>query len=81
MHVPYEGEIAQTDAHLPYDQVARQLDRLPSDRGAMIVLYCRTGHMSVTAAETLVRLGYTNVWNLEGGFIAWERAGFPLRKP
>ena len=81
VHVPYEGEIAQTDAHLPYDQVARQLDRLPSDRGAMIVLYCRTGHMSVTAAETLVRLGYTNVWNLEGGFIAWERAGFPLRKP
>jgi rhodanese-related sulfurtransferase len=34
--------------------------------------------MSTAAAQTLVRLGYTNVWHLEGGFIAWEQAGFPL---
>jgi len=81
VHVPTEGEIGQTDAHVPYDQVAQKIDQFPSDRAARLVLYCRTGHMSVTAAEALVRLGYTNVWNLEGGFTAWERAGFPLRKP
>jgi rhodanese-related sulfurtransferase len=81
VHVPYEGEIAQTDANIPYDRIGEHRDRLPSDQDAAIVLYCRTGHMSVTAAETLVRLGYTNVWNLEGGFTAWERAGFPFRKP
>ncbi len=34
--------------------------------------------MSATAAEALVGLGYTNVWNLEGGMIAWDQAGFPL---
>ncbi len=36
--------------------------------------------MSAAAAETLVRLAYRDVWNLEGGFQAWERAGFPLSK-
>ena len=78
VHVPYEGEIAETDAHVPYDQVAQQITRLPADRNAKIVLYCRTGHMSRIAAETLVRLGYTDVWDLVGGFEGWKRAGFPL---
>ena len=78
VHVPYEGEIAETDAHVPYDQVAQQITRFPAERNAKIVLYCRTGHMSRIAAETLVRLGYTDVWDLVGGFEGWKRAGFPL---
>ena len=78
VHIPYEGEIAQTDAHVPYDQIAQQIARLPAERNAKIVLYCRTGPMSRIAAETLVRLGYTNVWDLAGGFEAWKGAGLPL---
>jgi rhodanese-related sulfurtransferase len=78
VHIPYEGEIARTDAHVPYDQVAQQITRFPAERNAKIVLYCRTGHMSRIAAETLVRLGYTNVWDLAGGFEGWKGAGFPL---
>jgi rhodanese-related sulfurtransferase len=34
--------------------------------------------MSTEAAQTLVQLGYTNVWNLDGGMIAWENSGRPL---
>ena len=32
VHIPYEGEIAQTDAHVPYDQVAQQITRFPAER-------------------------------------------------
>lgn len=78
VHVPYEGEIEGTDLFIPFDQVEQQRGALPSDTGARIVLYCRTGRMSATAAETLVRLGYTDVWNLAGGMVAWEQAGYPL---
>lgn len=80
VHVPYEGEIENTDANIPYDQIEENLSRLPTDKNAMLFLYCRSGNMSATAAQTLVRLGYTNVWNLDGGFRTWEQQGFPLLK-
>lgn len=78
VHIPYEGEIVPTDAFIPYDEVERNLAKFPPDKGAKILLYCRTGRMSAIAAEKLVRLGYTNVWNLQGGMMAWEKAGMPI---
>ena len=79
VHIPYEGEIAKTDVFVPYNEIEKNLDKLPADKNAKIVLYCRSGRMSAIAAETMVRLGYTNVWNTEGGMIAWETLGLPLK--
>jgi rhodanese-related sulfurtransferase len=76
-HVPFEGNIPGTDLSIPYDEIGRNLDRLPG-KEARIVLYCRSGNMSAEAAETLVGVGYDDVWDLRGGMIAWEEAGFRL---
>lgn len=78
VHIPYEGEIVPTDAFIPYDEVERNLAKFPPEKGAKILLYCRTGKMSAIAAEKLARLGYINVWNLQGGMLAWEEAGMPI---
>ncbi len=77
-HIPFEGDIAGTDVSLPYNEIAGKLDQLPADKDAKIVLYCRSGSMSTDAAATLVERGYTNVFELDGGMIAWEKAGLPL---
>jgi rhodanese-related sulfurtransferase len=80
VHIPYEGEIALTDAFIPFDQTRASLDRYPTDKSAKIVLYCRSGRMSDIAARELVRQGYTRVFNLEGGMIQWEKSGLPLKR-
>jgi rhodanese-related sulfurtransferase len=77
-HIPFEGNIAKTDLSIPYDQIDQKLDKLPTDKNARIVLYCRSGRMSAISATTLVGLGYTNIWNLSGGMVAWEQAGLPI---
>src|SRR3990167_10448621 len=59
VHTPYEGEIEKTDAFIPYNEIDKNLDKLPKDKNAKIVLYCRSGRMSKIAAQSLVDLGYT----------------------
>ncbi len=80
VHIPYAGEIAETDAFIPYDQTAQQISQYPVDRQAKIVVYCRSGRMSAIAAAELAKAGYTRIWNLDGGMSAWEQAGYPLLK-
>ena len=81
VHSSFEGDIADTDLCIPYDQITEpaNLAQLPVDKNAKIVLYCRSGRMSAIAAEALVKLGYTNIWNLRGGMLEWERAGFEIQ--
>ena len=79
VHSPFEGDIAGTDLSIPYDQIAENVDKFP-DKDAKIVLYCRSGRMSAIAAETLLGLVYTNLWNLDGGMVEWEQAGLKVER-
>lgn len=78
VHIPYEGEIESTDEFVPFNEIESNLDKFPADKDAKVVVYCRSGSMSAQAAQTLVELGYSDVWNLDGGMIAWENSGRTL---
>jgi rhodanese-related sulfurtransferase len=76
VHVPYEGEIEQTDAFIAFDKIGETATALPDDKNARIVLYCLSGRMSEIAANELARLGYRRVSHLAGGMRDWQATGF-----
>jgi len=80
VHIPFEGDLPKTDLSIAYDTIGQNVDQLGGDKNAKIVLYCKSDSMSMIAAEELVKLGYTNIWNLDGGMVAWEKEGQPIEK-
>ncbi|GAB5602648.1 rhodanese-like domain-containing protein [Thermus sp. FJN-A] len=62
--------------NLPVEAIASWADQVPKDRP--VYLYCRSGNRSRQAAEYLKRKGHANLYNVEGGVLAIERAGYPL---
>jgi rhodanese-related sulfurtransferase len=77
VHIPYEGEVANTDAFVAYNDLDALTAALP-DKNAPIILYCRSGHMSKLASDDLLELGYTNVHDVPGGMVAWASSGRDL---
>jgi rhodanese-related sulfurtransferase len=80
VHIPYYGEIAQTDLLVPFNAIEQHRNDLPKDKNARIVVYCMMGPMGDIAAEKLANMGYAQVSNFQGGMMAWTQAGRHLQR-
>lgn len=56
----------------------RILKTIPKDQA--IAVTCLSGHRSAIAAQWLVTQGYRRVYNLQGGLLAWQAAGYPVQR-
>jgi rhodanese-related sulfurtransferase len=57
-----------------------KIEDLAPDTGKPIVCYCGGGSRSALAAESLQRMGYTNVASMSGGFRAWKDEGLAVEE-
>lgn len=55
-----------------------RIAELPRDRPILVI--CRSGNRSASVTDYLLRSGWTDVVNISGGMIIWERAGLPVRR-
>lgn len=73
VHIPEQRHIPGTDAFIDFRKIRENAGRLPADKNTKIVVYCLGGGMSRIAAETLIDMGYTQVYELTGGSWAFNR--------
>ena len=69
-HVPGATHLRRGEVELEIEDIAPALD-------TPIICHCGGGSRSALVAESLQRMGYTNVRSLAGGFKAWRQAGLP----
>lgn len=60
------------------DGFEEKIESQLKDKNKPYIVYCRSGMRSLYSAQILEDLGYTDVTNMKGGFLAWQSAGKPV---
>lgn len=73
------GRIAHS-RNVPLSQLAGRLGELEKYKSKPVIVACAMGNRSTSAAGTLRKHGFTRVYNLAGGYRAWQQAGLPVER-
>lgn len=65
---------------LPLSQFEARAGDIEKFKDKPVIVYCATGNRSSTAVALLAKRGFSQVFNLSGGFSAWQQAGLPVQK-
>ena len=66
--------------NVPAAQLESQAESLKKWRDKTVITYCDSGRDGAQAVRTLAKLGFTKVFNLEGGLNGWLKDNLPLTK-
>lgn len=61
--------------HIPLGELESRLAELKAHQNGPIITQCRSGKRSQQAQQVLKSAGFDKVYNLDGGLIAWDKAG------
>ena len=76
-----EGGKLPNAVHLPLSQLASRGAELAKYTSRPVIAYCDRGQRGGSAAGALAKLGFKDIYHLQGGFKAWKDAGLPVSKP
>jgi rhodanese-related sulfurtransferase len=66
--------------HLGKGIIERDIEKFAPNKSSELILYCGGGFRAALAADSLQRMGYTNVRSMAGGWRAWNEAGGPIEE-
>ena len=74
-----EGHIANTK-HLDFYSPDFKDELAKLDKGKPVLIYCRSGRRSGITMSTMREMGFSEVYNLQGGIIEWREAGLEIER-
>lgn len=74
----YAEAHAANSTLIPLGQLPQRLQELGADKSRPVVLICRSGRRSAAALALLEVAGFSSLSNVEGGMLAWQKAGLPV---
>jgi rhodanese-related sulfurtransferase len=76
----FENDHAKGARHIGRGIIERDIVQTIPDKDTELILYCGGGFRSALAADSVQKMGYTNVWSMAGGWHAWKEAGAPTTR-
>jgi rhodanese-related sulfurtransferase len=66
--------------HIPLGQIETRKAELEKYKNSALIMQCRSGVRSATAANILKKAGFSTVYNMEGGINAWQKADLKIQQ-
>jgi len=63
--------------NIPFDEVELKVKKIIPDKKKKVYVYCLSGSRSVRAVAEMINLGYTQVYDIKQGLLAWRASGYP----
>ena len=76
----FEGGHLPDAVHIPLSELGSRGAELAKLTARPVIAYCARGNRSRSAGAALARMGFKDIYNLDGGFRAWQDAGLPVEK-
>lgn len=74
----YKKGRIKNSIHVPVDNIIEQITNVAPDKNAKIFVYCLSGSRSAIAVDNMIKSGYTNVYSVAHGLLAWRAKKYEI---
>lgn len=76
----FSGGRIPKSKNIPLAEIGKRVDEIGKFKDKPVIVTCRTSNRSASAMRILKQQGFTDVYQLAGGFGAWQQASLPVEK-
>ncbi len=76
----FNGGRIPKSKNIPLSEIAKRVDEIAKFKDKPVIVACRSNTRAGSAVKLLKQQGFADVYQLDGGFLAWQQASLPVEK-